>query len=81
MLDTFRYLCRMDEMRQSLRIIEQCINNLPPGEIKTDDHKLTPPSRAEMKVRVVLTMICIRDTESCVDVIVPFLVRREDCKY
>lgn len=42
----------MDEMRQSINIIEQCINKLPPGEIKTDDHKLTPPSRAEMKVRM-----------------------------
>ncbi|KAK9887602.1 hypothetical protein WA026_023485 [Henosepilachna vigintioctopunctata] len=44
-----RYLCRMAEMRQSLRIIEQCLNKMPPGEIKTDDAKLTPPSRAEMK--------------------------------
>lgn len=37
-------------MRQSLRIIEQCLNQMPSGEIKTDDAKLTPPSRAEMKV-------------------------------
>lgn len=44
-----RYLCRMEEMRQSVRIIEQCINDMPPGEIKTDDYKVTPPSRAEMK--------------------------------
>merc|ERR1712002_1026726 len=44
-----RYLCRMEEMRQSVRIIEQCINKMPAGEIKTDDHKVTPPSRAEMK--------------------------------
>ncbi|XKL67195.1 hypothetical protein PGB90_010615 [Kerria lacca] len=44
-----RYLCRMDEMRQSLRIIEQCINKIPPGEIKTDDHKVCPPTRTEMK--------------------------------
>ncbi|XP_018330861.1 NADH-ubiquinone oxidoreductase 49 kDa subunit [Agrilus planipennis] len=44
-----RYLCRLEEMRQSLRIIEQCINKMPPGEIKTDDAKLTPPPRAEMK--------------------------------
>ena len=39
----------MEEMRQSLRVIEQCINKMPPGEIKTDDMKVTPPSRAEMK--------------------------------
>lgn len=45
-----RYLCRVEEMRQSLRIIDQCLNQMPPGEIKTDDAKVTPPSRAEMKV-------------------------------
>ncbi|CAG2053017.1 unnamed protein product [Timema podura] len=45
-----RYLCRMEEMRQSLRIINQCLNNIPPGEIKTDDMKVTLPSRAEMKI-------------------------------
>merc|ERR1711962_471217 len=44
-----RYLCRMEEMRQSVRIIEQCLNKMPAGEIKTDDNKVTPPSRAEMK--------------------------------
>lgn len=46
----FRYLCRVEEMRQSLRIIEQCLNQMPAGEIKTDDAKLSPPSRTEMKV-------------------------------
>jgi NADH dehydrogenase (ubiquinone) Fe-S protein 2 len=46
----FRYLCRIEEMRQSLKIIEQCLNKMPPGEIKTDDMKITPPSRSEMKV-------------------------------
>ncbi|KAL1115616.1 hypothetical protein AAG570_005906 [Ranatra chinensis] len=44
-----RYLCRVEEMRQSLNIIEQCLNKMPTGEIKTDDMKITPPSRAEMK--------------------------------
>lgn len=44
-----RYLCRVEEMRQSLRIIHQCLNQMPEGEIKTDDMKITPPSRAEMK--------------------------------
>ncbi|KAL3274471.1 hypothetical protein HHI36_015855 [Cryptolaemus montrouzieri] len=48
--DTYdRYCCRVMEMRQSLRIIEQCINKMPPGEIKIDDAKITPPCRAEMK--------------------------------
>jgi NADH dehydrogenase (ubiquinone) Fe-S protein 2 len=37
-------------MRQSLKIIEQCLNKMPTGEIKTDDMKITPPSRSEMKV-------------------------------
>ncbi len=45
-----RYLIRMEEMRQSLRIIHQCLNLMPEGEVKVDDAKLTPPSRAEMKV-------------------------------
>lgn len=44
-----RYLCRMEEMRQSLRIMEQCMNKMPAGEIKVDDHKVVPPKRAEMK--------------------------------
>lgn len=44
-----RYLIRMEEMRQSLRIMEQCLNKMPGGEIKTDDNKVTPPNRAIMK--------------------------------
>ncbi|THK33124.1 NADH-ubiquinone oxidoreductase 49 kDa subunit [Diachasma alloeum] len=44
-----RYLCRVEEMRQSLRIIEQCLNQMPAGEIKVDDNKIVPPSRQEMK--------------------------------
>ena len=38
-------------MRQSLRIIEQCLNQMPEGDIRTDDAKCVPPSRAEMKAR------------------------------
>lgn len=45
-----RYLCRVEEMRQSIRIISQCLNKMPPGEIKVDDAKVSPPKRAEMKV-------------------------------
>ena len=41
----------MEEMRQSLRIIQQCLNEMPPGEVKVDDNKITPPARKEMKVR------------------------------
>ncbi|KAJ8683668.1 hypothetical protein QAD02_019460 [Eretmocerus hayati] len=44
-----RYLCRVHEMRQSLRIIEQCLNQMPAGEVRTDDAKIAPPSRKEMK--------------------------------
>jgi NADH dehydrogenase (ubiquinone) Fe-S protein 2 len=44
-----RFLMRCEEMRQSVRIIEQCINQMPPGPIKTDDWKVSPPTRASMK--------------------------------
>ncbi|BHF62761.1 NADH dehydrogenase Fe-S protein subunit 2 ndufs2 [Sparganum proliferum] len=44
-----RYLVRMEEMRQSIRIMLQCMNNMPSGEVKTDDGKIVPPSRREMK--------------------------------
>jgi len=44
-----RYLMRMLEMRQSLRIIEQCLNQMPAGDVRTDDAKCVPPNRAEMK--------------------------------
>ncbi|TAL66092.1 MAG: NADH-quinone oxidoreductase subunit D [Legionella sp.] len=46
-----RYLVRVEELRQSNRIIRQCIEWLRnnPGPIKVDDHKVTPPRRVEMK--------------------------------
>ncbi|CAG8476129.1 1709_t:CDS:2, partial [Acaulospora morrowiae] len=44
-----RYLCRVEEMRQSLRIIHQCLNKMPPGPIKVDDWKISPPNRSSMK--------------------------------
>lgn len=44
-----RYLIRVAEMRQSLSLIEQCLNNLPSGLIKVDDKKITPPSRYDVK--------------------------------
>lgn len=44
-----RYLQRMEEMRQSLRIIDQCINKMPPGPHRVDDTKISPPKRSEMK--------------------------------
>ncbi|XP_041373206.1 NADH-ubiquinone oxidoreductase 49 kDa subunit-like [Gigantopelta aegis] len=44
-----RYLVRMEEMRQSVRIMLQCLNKMPAGEIKVDDNKVAPPARADMK--------------------------------
>ncbi|SGY16578.1 BQ5605_C012g06915 [Microbotryum silenes-dioicae] len=44
-----RYLCRIEEFRQSLRIIDQCLNKMPEGQVKIDDHKIVPPPRASMK--------------------------------
>lgn len=44
-----RYLIRMEEMRQSIRIIIQCLNQMPEGVIKVDDKKISPPSRTDMK--------------------------------
>nr|WEB51630.1 Nad7 [Zea mays] len=45
-----RYCIRIEEMRQSVRIIVQCPNRMPSGMIKADDRKLCPPSRSRMKL-------------------------------
>lgn len=44
-----RYLVRMEEMRQSLKIMQQCLKELPDGPVKMNDYKVSPPPRAEMK--------------------------------
>ncbi len=44
-----RYLVRMVELRESLKIIKQCLNEMPAGPVKVDDRKVAPPKRGEMK--------------------------------
>ena len=44
-----RYLVRVEEMRQSNRIIRQCLEKMPDGPVRIQDHKVTPPRRGEMK--------------------------------
>ncbi len=44
-----RYLCRVEEMRESIRIIDQCLKNMPKGPIKSMDGKITPPPKKELK--------------------------------
>jgi len=44
-----RYLCRIEEMKESVKIIEQCIDLMPKGPIKSMDAKITPPSKKEIK--------------------------------
>jgi NADH-quinone oxidoreductase subunit C/D len=51
-----RCLVRMEEMRQSLRIIQQCINNMPSGHYKSD-HPLATPPRKERTMKDIETLI------------------------
>jgi NADH-quinone oxidoreductase subunit D len=44
-----RYLMRLAEMRESVKIIRQCLAKMKPGPVKAQDTKFTPPRRAEMK--------------------------------
>ena len=44
-----RYLCRIEEMRESIKIINQCLSNLPKGPIKSLDGKISPPPKRELK--------------------------------
>src|SRR6056300_919487 len=44
-----RYLVRVEECRQSIRIMKQCIANMPEGPVSAVDGKIVPPKRAQMK--------------------------------
>jgi NADH-quinone oxidoreductase subunit D len=44
-----RYLCRVEEMYESVKIMQQCLKMMPEGPVLTEDNKVVPPKREEMK--------------------------------
>ena len=44
-----RYLCRIEEMRESIKIIKDCIKKMPSGPVKSVDGKITPPKKENLK--------------------------------
>ena len=44
-----RFMVRVEEVRQSAKIMKQCLRDMPSGPVCSDDRKVTPPSRGEMK--------------------------------
>ena len=44
-----RFMVRVEEVRQSARIMRQCLNEMPDGPVASNDRKIVPPKRAEMK--------------------------------
>ncbi|KAF0138298.1 MAG: NADH-quinone oxidoreductase subunit D [Rhodospirillaceae bacterium] len=44
-----RYLVRVEEMHQSVRLIKQCLDRMPAGAVRVDNHKVVLPKRGEMK--------------------------------
>ncbi len=44
-----RYVCRIEEMRESVKIINQCLSRIPKGPIKAPDGKISPPPKKELK--------------------------------
>jgi NADH-quinone oxidoreductase subunit D len=45
-----RFLVRLEEMRQSLKIVEQALNKLPMGPVRSNNFKFVPPPRSEIGV-------------------------------
>jgi NADH-quinone oxidoreductase subunit D len=43
-----RYLVRMEEIRQSMRLVQQCMAQMPPGPVQLDDPRMTMPPKAEV---------------------------------
>ena len=44
-----RFMVRVEEVRQSAKIMRQCLNEMPDGPVSSSDRKIVPPKRAEMK--------------------------------
>ena len=44
-----RYVCRVEEMYESVKIMRQCLEMMPEGPVMSDDNKTSPPRRADMK--------------------------------
>jgi NADH-quinone oxidoreductase subunit D len=44
-----RFMVRVEEVRQSARIMQQCLAEMPDGPVASTDRKIVPPKRAEMK--------------------------------
>ncbi len=44
-----RYLCRIEEMRESVKIIKECFLKIPKGPIKSNDGKISPPPKKDLK--------------------------------
>ncbi|MGB0671108.1 MAG: NADH-quinone oxidoreductase subunit D [Rhodospirillales bacterium] len=44
-----RYLVRVYELRESIKIIKQCLEKMPKGPVRVENHKVSPPKRGEMK--------------------------------